>query len=276
MSGQSESERDSKTGPWNVLSFVWAVATLVHDRHLTNMAAGIAYYAFVSLIPLVLLAIAVASFVGGAVFADRVAGILGRQLSSSGQAGVSQILTDTTGHGAASVVGITMLAWSSSRFVRALDIAFDELYVDDVETSILEQLGNALVVMSGIGFGVALVTVVGLLGPVLPWDLPLDGPLETAVLVTVLALALLPAYYVLPPVDVSVREILPGALVTAVGWVLLETGFGIYATYAGRYGAYGIVGGVLLFVTWLYLASSIVLVGGAVNAVHGRAAPTTP
>jgi membrane protein len=111
---------------------------------------------------------------------------------------------------------------------------------------------------------------------VLPWGAPLAGPLGAAALVAVLALALLPVYYVLPPVDVSLREVLPGAIVAAVGWVLLQAGFGVYATTAGRYGAYGIVGAILLFVTWLYFASIVVLVGGAVNAVYGNATTTAP
>ena len=276
MSGQSGSEWAVGTGLRDVLSFVWAVGSLVRDRHLTYLAAGVAYYAFVSLIPLVLLAVAVASLVGGSVFADRVVTTLGRYLSSSGQESVTRMLTVTAGREVASVVGFLTLAWSGSRLFRALDIAFDEMYVDDVETPLLEQVGNALVVALGIGAAVAVAVVAGIVVSVLPWGAPLAGPLGAAALVAVLALALLPVYYVLPPVDVSLREVLPGALVAAVGWVLLQAGFGVYATTAGRYGAYGIVGAILLFVTWLYFASIVVLVGGAVNAVYGNATTSAP
>jgi membrane protein len=92
--------------------------------------------------------------------------------------------------------------------------------------------------------------------------------LGTLALVVVLALSFLPIYYVLPPVEVSVREALPGAVVAAVGWVLLQVGFRVYAANAGRYAAYGLIGAVLLFVTWLYFASIGVLLGAAVNAVR--------
>lgn len=71
----------------------------------------------------------------------------------------------------------------------------------------------------------------------------------------------------LPPVDASIREVLPGVAVAAGGWVLLQIGFQLYATTASRYGAYGMIGAALLFVTWLYFASIVVLLGGAVNAV---------
>jgi membrane protein len=57
-------------------STIRSVVALAVDRNLTYLAAGIAFYAFVSIIPLILLAVAVASFVGGEALADRVTGLL--------------------------------------------------------------------------------------------------------------------------------------------------------------------------------------------------------
>jgi membrane protein len=96
------------------------------------------------------------------------------------------------------------------------------------------------------------------------------------VLVVVLTLAFLPMYFVLPPVDVTLGEVLPGAAVAAVGWVLLQVAFRIYAANAGQFEGYGLIGGVLLFVTWLYFASIVVLLGAAVNAVRGGAVREAP
>lgn len=66
----------------------------------------------------------------------------------------------------------------------------------------------------------------------------------------------------------TAREALPGAVLAAVGWVVLQIGFRIYTRYAGRYAAYGLIGSALLFVTWFYFASIVVLLGAAVNAVR--------
>lgn len=77
----------------------------------------------------------------------------------------------------------------------------------------------------------------------------------------------LPLYYVMPPVDVSAREALPGTAVAAVGWLVLQFGFQIYVANAGNYQAYGLLGAVLLFQTWLYFASILVLMGAVVNVV---------
>lgn len=252
------------------MSTVGSTVALARDRNLTFLAAGIAYYAFVSIIPLMLLAVAVASFVGGQALADRVTTMLSQQLSSAGQQIITQTLTATTGRAAASVVGFLALTWSALKLFRGLDQAFDEVYADEVHASLLGQVRDALVVVVGIALAVVLVVAVGAALSLLRLQVPFANVLGTLVLIVVLAIAFLPIYYVLPPVDVSVGEVLPGAIVAAVGWVILQIGFRIYASNASRYAAYGLIGAVLLFVTWLYFASIVVLLGAAVNAVrHG-------
>ena len=248
-----------------------AVVALAMDRNLTYLAAGLAFYAFVSLIPLILLTVAVASFVGGDALVGRVTGMLSQQLSSAGQSGVTQELTKTTGRGPASVVGFLGLAWSALKLFRGLDQAFDELYPGDIESSLLEQVRNGLVVMVGIALAIGLVVAVGVALSFLVLELPFINVFVSLLLAVVLGLAFLPLYYVLPPVDVSIREVLPGAAVAAGGWVLLQIGFRAYAANASRFGAYGMIGAVLLFITWLYFASIVVLLGGAVNAVRCEA-----
>lgn len=267
MSSDSRIGRYVPASLVGVASTVRAVIALGADRNLTNLAAGIAFYAFVSIIPLILLAVAVASFVGGEALARRVTGMLGQQLSSAGQDSVTQGLTNTTGRGAATVVGFLGLAWSALKLFRGLDQAFDELYPVDVDRSLLEQVRNGVVVVVGIALAIGLAVAVGVALSFLPLALPFVNVLGSLLLMAVLGLTFLPIYYVLPPVDPSVREVLPGAAVAAGGWVLLQIGFRLYAANADRYAAYGIIGAVLLFVTWLYFASIVVLLGGAVNVV---------
>lgn len=235
-----------------------------------------AYYAFVSTIPLMLLAVAIASFVGGDAMADRVADMLSQQLSPSGQDLVREAFANTAGRGAASVVGVLTLTWSSLRLFRGIDQAFDEVYMDTLETSILEQIRNAVVVVTGIALALALVIVSSIVLSVLPVELPFANLFGNIVLLVVLVAAFLPIYYILPPLEMTLREALPGAVFAAIGWVLFQLGFRIYATNAGQYAAYGVIGAALLFVTWLYFASIVVLVGAVINAVRQKAESNVP
>ncbi len=249
------------------------MAGLVRERNLTFLAASIAYYAFVSLIPLMLLALVVASAVGGQAFADRVVSLAGQYLSGSGQQVVTEALTNAEGRVGASVVSLVALTWSGLKLFRGLDIAFDEVYGDEQQPGLAEQVRDALVVVVAVGAAATLVVAVALALRVIDLRIPYVNVLGTLALVAVLALAFLPLYYVLPPDEVTVREVLPGTVVAAVGWVLLQLGFRLYAANAGTYEAYGYIGGVLLFVTWLYFASIVVLLGAAVNAVRQPGRP---
>ncbi|MEF8937804.1 MAG: YhjD/YihY/BrkB family envelope integrity protein, partial [Halovenus sp.] len=69
-----------------------------------------------------------------------------------------------------------------------------------------------------------------------------------------------------PPVAMTLRAVLPAALVAVVGLVLLQELFGLYAAQASQYQAYGFVGAILLFLLWLYFGSFILLAGATVNA----------
>ena len=275
MSGEQRVVRLVADRLLDEVSTVRSVINLARQQNLTYMAAAVAYYAFVSVLPLLLLTVAVTSFIGGDLLADRVIDLIGQQLSASGQQEVGQILTDSAGQGAASLVGFLLLTWSSLRLFRGLNQGVEEMYPNVPDSSLLEQFRDTFIVGTGLVFAITLVVVVNIVFSVSSLNVPLANVLSTVALVVVLTLALLPMYYVLPPVNTSVREILVGAVVAALGWVLLQAGFTVYVSNAGQYGAYGIIGTMLLFVTWLYFASLIVLLGAAVNAVRQQGGPQT-
>lgn len=245
-----------------------AVVALARRQNLTHVAAGVAYYAFVSVVPLLLLVVAVSSILGGEPLTDRVLALVGRQLSSSGQRAVAEMLTDTAGRGTASVVGVVALAWSALRVFRGIDQGVREMYRDAPDSSLLEQFRNGIVVGAGLVLAITVVVFVDVVLSTLPLSVPVVGDPRRIALAVVLAVVFVPIYYVLSPVDTSIRAVVPGAVVAAVGWVVLQVAFRIYAASAGRYGAYGVLGALLLFVTWLYFASIVVLLGAAVNAVQ--------
>jgi len=238
----------------------------VQSRDVTMLAASIAYYAFVSLLPLLVLTTVVATALGGAPLRDAVLGLAGRYLLPVGQGLVGEALANTTGRGGVTVVGLALLLWSSLKLFRGIDTAFARIY----GTASREFLGSVragvtVLVAVGVGSlgGVALVGLVALLRT----PLALLAPL---VLFAVLLVVLFPVYYLTPAADVAPREALPGTLFCAGGWTVFGTAFALYAavaTTSGRFALYGALGAILLLVTWFYLAGLVLLVGATVNAV---------
>ena len=258
--GEGEGEGD---GAGLAVAALRAATATVRDENVTLLAAGIAYYAFVSLVPLLLLTLGVASLVGGEALADRVVDATERTLTPEARELLQATLTAGAAAGGATLVGLVVLTWSGLRLFRALDKAFSQVY--GVEGGgLIDELRDGLVVLVAIGLGVASVAAAGgALGRLAPG--PVAALLARLMSLLTLVVALLPLYYVFPDVSISVRAALPGTVLAAVGWSLLGSVFGVYADLAGG-SVYGVLGAALLVVTWLYVGALVVMVGAVVNA----------
>lgn len=231
------------------------------------MAAGIAFYAMVSLVPLLLVSLALLSVTG---MKDRFVAMIGAYLSETGVAVLEGILTSGGPHTLAGGVGLAVAVWSGSRLFRGLSVAFEEIYAEESDLSLLRRVGKSLLAVGVLLLGVLLLSATSVLLAVV--DLPVRYPtvVGNLVAVVVLAIAFLPVFYLMPPVSVSLRHALPGTILSASGWVLLQVAFFYYAGVTGRYAAYGLLGAILLFITFLYFGAALLLVGAILNVVLDR------
>lgn len=252
-------------------SVVREAATRGSDAQVGFLAAAIAHYAFVSLIPLLLVVLAVGTAIGGAELARALVERVGGLLAPSGQELFTDALTSPVGRGPAGFVGFLGLLWGTLKVFRGLDLAFSRLYGTASDKRFVGGLRNAVVVLASIGLGVA--GVVGVVAAVALVDGALVATIAPLTLFTTLLVVFFPLYYVFPDVPVSARRALPGTVLAAVGWTLLAAAFGFYTSVAGSFALYGVLGAVLLLVTWLYLGALVVLAGGLLNVALDARAP---
>lgn len=266
MSVQSESvgERARASGR-EAVAVGRGVVALVRDREVTFLAAGIAYYAFVSLLPALLLLLVVVSTLGGPELAAEVVAATGNALSPVGQDLVRSALVDAAGATPATFVGVALLAWSTLKVFRGLDIAFSRIYGTETADSLVGKVRDAAVALGAVGVGLAALVAVGV--AVSYADIALVGLLGTGALAVVLSVVFFPLFVIFPDTGAGLGEALPGTVFAAVGWTLLGTGFRLYAGMAGQFDVYGVLGVVLLLVTWYYAGATVLLVGAALNAV---------
>ena len=262
-------------GPTGVLR---ALVTEIQEKNITFLAASLAYYAFASLIPLLLLAISIAPLVGGQQLADRIIEAAGGALPRSVADIITQTLSSSGAAGASIGIGLVFLLWSAIKIFRGMDIAFSEVYGASGPDGIVDQVTDALITLLGIVLAIVVTIVIGAVvsfvqqtsGVLAQFGLGFlqDGIGYAAGLVSIvgLAIAFYPLYYFLPADEVGFKEAIPGALFAAIGWTLLQTGFRLYAGQSGS-SAYGIIGAALLILTFLYFGGMIILIGAALNAV---------
>lgn len=241
------------------------IIDLARHRDISLLAGGIAFFAFLSLIPAMVLVLAIGSFVGGEQFAQRVVSLVESYLSAEGSQILTEALAGTRGLASVSAVSALFLVWSTLRVFRAIDVAFNRVYRRDLSPSLLKQLQSGAVVLVLIGVGVGLLLTVQMAltrtvslttATLLSWPVTIAG----------LVIVLLPLYYVLPPVRQPVQMVLPGTLFAIVGVILLRQLFQVYTALAGQYQAYGFIGAVLLFLLWLYFGALVLIFGAIINA----------
>jgi membrane protein len=242
------------------------VASVIREHNVTFMAGSIAHAAFLSILPLLLLLFIVVGAVGNEYLTEQITVLAREHLSPAGEGLVFEALTHASERAGASLIGVASLLWGMLRIFRGLNTAFDELYGGG-ESSFAEKLLDGVVV-----FAVILIATVGA-GAVAATLATVDHAIVEAVspfaLLVGLSIAFFPMYYVFPDPDVGIREALPGTLVAAAGWVLLEIVFGIYAGIVDTVGTYETLGAVILLLVWLYGNALVLLVGAAINVVVG-------
>ncbi len=77
-------------------------------------------------------------------------------------------------------------------------------------------------------------------------------------------------YIVVPTGKVKVKEALPGAVFTAIGWQLFSLVFGGYVSNVDYTKLYGQLSGIILLVLWFYFTAVIILLSGLLNAEWRR------
>jgi membrane protein len=149
--------------------------------------------------------------------------------------------------------------------IRALDVVYD----------IEESRGFLRLRVASIGLGVGTIATVA--ASTWLWSIAADAGVALALRST-FALALLivwaaTIFHVGPNHHTPWRYDLPGAVLAAVGWLVVSLGYGWYIQLAGGGNAVlGIAGAILLGMTWFWIVCLILLAGGELNEIIARRA----
>jgi membrane protein len=174
--------------------------------------------------------------------------------------------------------GILITLWSAATGIESLVRAVNIAYGIKEERSYIRSklIAFALTVAMVLAIFSVLVLAVfgGQIGEYLEHHIQVgthalkDWHVMRWVTTLVILFVLFTALYVIAPVKrVSLREAAPGAMFATIGWQSVSVAFGYYVDNFANYTAtYGGVGAVIILMTWFYLTSFILMIGGQVNA----------
>jgi membrane protein len=265
----------------------------VDNDRLLGLAAEAAFFAVLSLFPGLLVAASVLSLLDvivGAELAERVqndvVSALDLILTDEASGAVESVggLFDQARGGLLTVAVAGALVSLSGAFavvLNALNVAYDTVerrswirrrllgLVMGLATTVIAALALAVLVVGPfLGRGRAVADTVGLgTAFTFAWDV-----LRFPVLAAGLILWATILFHYAPNRRTPWREALPGALLTTVLWLLATAGFNLYLRIAaGGNPVLGAFGGGVIVMTWVYLLSLALMLGGELNAtLHSR------
>jgi membrane protein len=92
------------------------------------------------------------------------------------------------------------------------------------------------------------------------------------VLVQIVAFMFAVLYYTTPNVkQPGIKSVMPGGVLAVILWIVVSAAFAFYVANFGSYNkTYGALGGVIVFLVWLWLTNLAILLGAEFNAERAR------
>jgi membrane protein len=255
--------------------------------HVTNLAAALAYYAFLAIPSVLLIAAGVFSLVAGPHAVTTIVDKLGSIIPSQAQTLLEGSLRRMTQRQAtgATIAGIggALALWSLGGAMQNLMWALNIAYDRDETRGFVKRRLTAFVMVFFVLLGFALSFGVLVLGPHLStWIGDAVGAKSVVHIVwwaaewPLLVLGLLAAFagilYLGPNVEHPRWRFLSfGSVVAVVVWLIASGAFAFYVSRFGSYNkAWGALSAVVVMLTWLWLSGVALLLGAEINAEAER------
>jgi membrane protein len=253
-----------------------------NDDKLTDWAAALTYYSVLSIFPALLVLISLVGLAGQSAtqtLIDNMSAIAPGPATDILTQAVQNLQKSQGAAGILFVVGLLGALWSASGYIGAFMRAANAVW--EVEEGrpiwktiplrvavttvmlVLLTISALAVVITGplaetvgnvVGLGSAAVTA---------WDIA-----KWPVLVLLVAFMIALLYYSTPNVKhPKFQWVSPGSLVAVVLWIVASALFAFYVANFGSYNkTYGALGGVIVFLTWLWITNVVILFGAELNA----------
>jgi membrane protein len=287
MSGSSSRDNGAPDSPAKLPKGSWGgvlkrTVREFKEDNLTDWAAALTYYGVLSIFPLLLVLVSVLGLVGQSAtqpLIDNIGQVAPGAAKDIVTSGIGNLQQSRGAAGLLFVVGIAGALWSASGYIAAFMRASNAIWdveegrpiwktiplrvVITVITVILLTVMALAVVLTGplaeqvgniVGLGSTAVTV---------WDIA-----KWPVLILIVSLMFAFLYWASPNVrHPKFKWVTPGGLMAVLLWIVASAAFAFYVANFGSYNkTYGALGGVIIFLVWLWISNVVILLGAELNA----------
>lgn len=282
--GNTSSRGADARSPWHMPIAAWREVLVrcwreASSDNLGLIAAGVAFYGFLAIVPLL-----AATLLTYGIFAEPRT-VLGHiealthivpeaAAASVGEQLLRLSISSDSAKGWGVLVSLTIALFGACNGAGAIIIALNIAYEEDEKRGFvrlnLVALALTIAAVAGAIFSAfALAALGAAIGAETGGAASGAIKVVTYALITLAAACAAATLYRFGPSRRAAKWVWlsPGSLFSGVAWLGLTAGFGAYARYIGKFDAtYGSLGAIVALLTWLYLASYVLLFGAELNS----------
>lgn len=274
---------DRRWSWWGVLK---RTVTEFRDDNVTDWAAALTYYGVLSIFPALIALISVVGLLGSSATSSLLDNLKAftpgpaKDILTNAVTGLSRSQGSS---GILFVVGLALALWSASgyvaAFMRAANSIWDAPEGRPIWKTLPVRLGVTVVTVVVLAAGAVAVVVSGPVAQRVGDLLGLGSAAVTAweiakwpALVLLFGLLLSILYYAAPNVvHPGFRWVTPGGVLAIIVWIAASAAFALYVAAFSSYNkTYGSLGGVIVFLIWLWVSNIAILLGAEFDAELAR------
>ena len=258
-----------------VYDLLYGFSVEMQEDHVRAFASSAAFFVFLSLIPYVILILAIIPYtpLTKADVLAAVVEILPNALDGYAIMIIDQLYANTF---AALSISIIVVVWSSAQGFLSITTGLNAIYGihekhnyffmrarAGVYTVILAVIMVASLILSGFGKTLRKLAEEKLISLPVPFQTIIDFRIILTLAIMTLMFTLI--YTTLPYQRQKFRQQIPGALFTAVVWSIYSWAFSLYISNFNAFSMYGSLTTVVIIMLWLYMCMYIMFVGAQLN-----------
>jgi membrane protein len=252
------------------------------EDDLTDRDASLTYYGVLALFPALIALVSIVGLLGQSTVDALVSNIQSIPGAPEAKKIIVNAIRDISSHGSqaglAFVLGLALALWSASSYVGAFIRASNAIYETGEGRPFYKlrplQMGVTLVMVLLITLCLAAIVITGPITSHVGQAIGLGNTGQTVfdivkwpVILLVVSVMFSMLYYAAPNVkQPSFRWFTPGGLLAVAIWLLASAAFALYVKFFPNNKTYGSFGGVIVFLTWLWISNIALLLGQEMNA----------
>jgi membrane protein len=259
------------------------------EDNLTDRAAALTYYSVLAIFPALIVLVSILGLVGESAtkpLIDNLGTVAPGPAKQIFTNAIKNLQGDQGAAGVLFVVGLLAALWSASGYVAAFMRTSNEIYDmpegRPVWKTLPVRVGLTIVLLVLLAVSTIAVVLTGGLAQKVGDVIGLGSTAVTVwniakwpVLLLVVSFMFALLYWAAPNVkQPGFRWVSPGGILAVVGWLIASGAFALYVGNFGSYNkTYGSLGGVIVFLVWLWISNIVILLGAEFNAEleRGRA-----